>query len=83
MIKSSLEWEDKRAVLKQQIQTLPYNQQLRNMLRNIDGMITKLSNAEVNARRNRRDITKLSELQTVNDAIDILEKWIMMGAFYR
>lgn len=83
MIKSSLEWEDRRSVLKQQIQNLPYNRQLRTMLTNIDGMIAKLSNAEVIARRKHSDIQQSSELKAVNDAIDTLEKWIMMGVFYR
>lgn len=81
MIKSSLDWEQsRRQELKQKILNLPYNRDLRNMLKNVDTMIVTLSKAEVNARRNHKKIENLTELQAVNDAIITLEKWIVMAA---
>lgn len=80
MITNSLQWNTKRIELKTQIQNLPYNPELRKMLQNIDILVNKLSKAEVEARRNHRDFSELEELQQVNDAIQILEKWIIMGS---
>lgn len=50
------------------------------MLQNIDDMVRDLSKAEVYARRNNKPIAELPELKRVNDSIDFLEKWILMGA---
>lgn len=79
MIKSSLEWSVRRDELKQQIQSLPYNRELRAMLTNIDAMVTILGGAEVVARRNKKSVSELEELQRVNSAIETLEQWIIMG----
>jgi hypothetical protein len=43
-------------------------------------MVLELSRAEVDARRTRRPTDQLPELQAVNQAIQDLEKWIMMAA---
>lgn len=80
MITNSLQWEPKRIELKTQIQNLPYNAELRTMLRNIDKLVENLSKAEVEARRSHRDFAKLDELKQVNESISILEKWIIMGS---
>lgn len=81
MITSSLDWEQRlRPELKQKILNLPYNRDLRTMLKNIDNMIMQLSKAEVNARRNHKKIESLTELQAVNNAISTLEKWLIMAA---
>ena len=50
------------------------------MLQNIDDMVRDLSRAEVNARRNNKPVSELPELKRVNDSIEFLEKWILMGA---
>ena len=50
------------------------------MLQNIDEMVSELSRAEVHARRNNKPISELQELKRVNDSINFLEKWILMGA---
>lgn len=80
MITCSLDWTTRRAALAEQIGALPYNRELRTMLANIDGMVTILSGAEVVARRNKRDVASLVELQRVNAAIGTLEQWIIMGS---
>jgi hypothetical protein len=79
MIKNSLEWSTRRDELKQQIQSLPYNRELRTMLSNIDSMVTILGGSEVVARRTKKSFSELEELQRVNSAIDTLEQWIIMG----
>ena len=78
MITNSLEWDPKRDQLVAQIRALPYNRDLRKMIRNIDVMVQELSQAEVLARAKHRPATQ--ELQAVNQAILDLEKWIMMVA---
>lgn len=79
MITNSLEWHQRRSELQQQMQSLPYNRELRKMLENIDTMVLRLSNAEVVARRNKRSFDKLDELRAVNEAIDTLEQWMIFG----
>jgi hypothetical protein len=79
MITNSLEWHQRRSELQQQMQSLPYNRELRKMLENIDTMVLHLSNAEVVARRNKRPFDKLDALRTVNEAIDTLEQWMIFG----
>jgi len=83
MITNSLEWEEKRAEYRKQIQSLPYNREIRTMLQNIDNMVRELSKAEVVARRTHVKLETLSELEQVNTAIKTLEQWLMMGTFLR
>ena len=78
MITNSLEWDPKRDQLVAQIRALPYNPDLRRMVKNIDAMVDLLSKAEVQARAKHRPATQ--ELQTVNQAIADLEKWIVTAA---
>jgi hypothetical protein len=78
MIRNSLEWEPLRDQLVAQIRALPYNPDLRRMIKNIDTMVDLLSKAEVLARSKHRPATQ--ELQTVNQAIADLEKWIVTAA---
>jgi hypothetical protein len=82
-ITRALDWDNGpdnvRDYYRRRIQTLPYNPEIRVMLRNIDGMVRDLSQAEVQARRNHRPIDQLSELQRVNSAIEQLEQWLILG----
>lgn len=79
MIQVSLDWQERRATLGVQIRSLPYNRELLLMLTNIDKLVGKLSRAEVSARRKHRPVSELPELAAVNDAINTLEQWIIMG----
>lgn len=79
MIKSSLDWTIEKERLKKKIQTLPFNNDLRKMLNNIDLLVIELSKSEVITRRNKQNITSNNQLKQVNDAIENLEKWIIMG----
>lgn len=80
MITNSLEWSTRRAVLQQQISGMPYNKDLRVLLKNIDGMVVELSKLEVVARRTKNNSAINGQLDNINGAIETLEKWIMMAA---
>jgi hypothetical protein len=83
MITNSLEWDLYRIKLKDKILDLPYNPDLRKLLRNIDGMIDALSRLEVEARRTKNSTRCDEQLQKINGAVDTLEKWIMMAELLR
>jgi hypothetical protein len=78
-IKNSLEWENVRIDLKFQILKLPYDTSIRQMLRNIDVMVGELSKVEVEARRTKVSYYKDAQLTKVNEAIESLDKIIMIG----
>jgi hypothetical protein len=78
-IKNSLGWESVRYDLKLQIQQLPYDTSIRQMLKNIDRMVNDLSKIEVEARRTKVSYYKDAKLAEVNEAIDSLGKIIMIG----
>ena len=78
-IKNSLEWETVRRDLKQQILKLPYDTSIREMLRNIDRMVDDLSRTEVEARRTKNNGYSDRSLGKINEAIETLEKIIMIA----
>lgn len=81
-IKSSLEWDKVLTELRRQIGELPYNPDLWKMLNNIDDMVDDLSKNEVEARRKRSSNTE-KQLREINEAIDRLEKLLLMAALMR
>lgn len=78
-IKNSLGWDSVRYDLKLQIQQLPYDTSVRQMLKNIDRMVNELSKIEVEARRTKVSCYADAKLAEVNEAIDSLGKIIMIG----
>ena len=78
-IKNSLEWDLVRYDLKQQILKLPYDTSIRQMLKNIDVMVNDLSRAEVEARRTKVSYYTDEKLKKVNEAIESLDKIIIIG----
>ncbi len=78
-IKNSLEWEDVRRELKVQIGNLPYDASIRHMVKNIDGMVTELSKIEVEARRTKVSYYKDAQLTKINDAIEALNKILVIA----
>ena len=79
-ITNSLEWESVRRELKKSIQSLPYDPQLRLMLRNIDTMVGELSKSEVDARRTKVNYYTQEKLSKINESIVTLDKLIVLGA---
>ena len=78
-IKNSLDWDLVRYDLKQQILKLPYDTSIRQMLKNIDRMVDDLSKTEVEARRTKVAYYKDEKLSKVNEAIESLDKIIIIG----
>ena len=78
-IESSLDWLEVGGELTRQLNKLPYNPDLRKFIHNIDIMVTELSKAEVEARRiNKLEYTK-EKVEAINQAINHLEKLILIA----
>jgi hypothetical protein len=82
-LKTSLDWQDIRAELVKTVSALPYNRDLRHMLFNIDKMVVRLAQVEVEARRTRRDSTKSEEYRAVIAAIENFEQYCMLATLLR
>lgn len=83
MITCSLDWSDRREEIQRKINVVPQNRELKKMLHTIDNLVRDLSRAEVDARRLNKEIEKLPELAKVNNAIETLEQWLIMGALLK
>ena len=78
-IQSSLDWNNVHSELRSQIGQLPYNPDLRKMLNNISDMVSELSSLEVETRRlNKPEYTK-EKVDSINKAIDHLEKLLRVA----
>jgi hypothetical protein len=69
--------------LESKISQLDYSPDIRKMLKNIDTMITELSKIEVEARRTKRDTVVKAQLDKINEAVDTVEKWVIMAVLYQ
>jgi flagellin-like hook-associated protein FlgL len=83
-VTNSLEWDQVRNSLKDQLNQLSYNSDLRKMLKTIDALVADLSKLEVEARQhgNRGSYQSrcTSKVEEINNAINNLDKWITMAA---
>ena len=78
-IETSLDWGEVGTELTTQLNRLPYNADLRKMIHNIDKMVIELSKAEVEARRIRKPEYTKEKVDSVNKAINHLEKLILIA----
>jgi hypothetical protein len=82
-ITRALDWTDPPVNVRdhycRQIQDMPYSPDIRKMLKNIDSMVCNLSQAEVVARQRGQSVSRLDELKQVNDSIEHLEQWLIIG----
>jgi hypothetical protein len=78
-IQTSLDWEKVGTELTVQLNKLPYNNDLRKLIHNIDIMIVDLSKAEVEARRIHKPEYTKEKVDKINKAIDQLEKWLLIA----
>jgi hypothetical protein len=78
-IKTSLDWEEVSKQLSIQMSSIGYNPDLRKMLKNIDVMISELSKLEVDARRIRKPEYTKEKVDSINKAIDHLEKLLLIA----
>ena len=78
-IERALDWDKVSNDLLMQLNTIRYNADLRLMLKNINGMVTDLSKLEVSFRRTRKYSIIEDKVTEINNAIDHLEKLILMA----
>lgn len=78
-ITSSLDWDKVETQLRTQVNSLPYNPDLRRMLNNITTMVTELSKLEVESRRTQKFSYTEPQVIKINQAIDHLEKLLLMA----
>jgi hypothetical protein len=78
-IENSLDWQAVHAELRTQLGQLPFNPDLRRMLANITDMVTDLSKVEVEARRKNMIHITEPKVKAINEAIDRLEKLLLLG----
>lgn len=81
-IKNSLDWQTTREKLNATVLKLPYDQSVRQMIRNIDLMVTELSKLEVTARRTKVTHYADAQVAKINEAITNIEKIIMIAILY-
>ena len=78
-ITSSLDWQSVHSQLRTQVNSLPYNPDLRRMLNNISNMVSELSKLEVETRRTQKSSYTDKQVSEINKAIDHLEKLLLMA----
>jgi hypothetical protein len=78
-IDSSLDWWKIEIELTNQVDSIGYNPDLAKMLKNIDVMVDDLSKSEVEARRTHVQHYAKVKLDKVNNAIDHLEKLLLIA----
>jgi hypothetical protein len=83
-IKSSLDWavaESELLASVRAIKSINYDMQARKLIKNLQPLVTELSNLELLARRNKqkyieRDIA--AKLEQINTEINSIEQWVLM-----
>lgn len=76
-IHSSTEWAEVESKLRYEIFRLPYNPDLHRLLKNIGLMVTSLSKLEVEARRQHDPRILNEQLDSINRAIQQLDRLIV------
>jgi len=77
-IESSADWSEVERHLSSLMSLVDYNSDVVKMQRNIGRMVSELSRQEVEARRLKNPRYLDSQLLKINQAINNLEKWILM-----
>jgi len=82
-IELALDWNQVSIQLRTQMSTIGYNPDIQKMYRNIDKMITELSKLEVSFRRTQKYSIMEDKVLQINNAIDHLEKLILIAQLMR
>jgi hypothetical protein len=82
-IEISTDWQEVCRKLRLEMNAVGYNADLHRMLSNIDKMVSELSKIEVEVRRTRSTVLYREHLVDINNAIDRLEKLIIMATLMR
>ena len=78
-IETALDWQQVSIQISKDLNSIGYNPDLKKMFNNIQLMVTELSKLEVNGRRLRAANYTQKQVEKINNAIDHLEKLILMG----
>lgn len=78
-INNSLDWNSEMYRLQLQIMNVGYNRDLQKMFNNISKMVDELSKMEVEARRTHKYSYVETKVLQINEAIDHLEKLLLMA----
>ena len=78
-IERALDWNEVSIDLKTQLSKSGYNPDLQRMFRNIEKMVSELSKLEVTFRRNNKVSMLSDKVNEINNAINHLEKLILMA----
>jgi hypothetical protein len=78
-IEHAIDWNHVSTRLKSQLGSIGYNPDLQKMYKNIDSMVTELSKLEVTSRRFSKNRITDDKVIQINNAINHLEKLILMA----
>lgn len=78
-IENSLDWEKESDRLTNYISSSGYNPDLKKIFNNINSMVTELSKLEVEARRTHNNLRVEECLVKINQAIDRLDKLLLIA----
>jgi uncharacterized protein YutE (UPF0331/DUF86 family) len=78
-IQYAIDWQEVQKSIKNDLNSIGYNPDLKRMYDNIGVMVSELSKLEVTARRTHRYSIHHIEVIKINNAIDYLEKLILMA----
>lgn len=78
-INHAIDWNEVRIEIESQMSKIGYNPDLKKMLKNIDNMVTELSKLEVSFRRTQKYSMLDDKVNEINNAINHLEKLILMA----
>lgn len=78
-IQVSTDWQEVHRQIRAEMNSIGYNSDLDRMIKNIDTMVSDLSKIEVVARRTHSTVLYREKLDAINEAIDRLEKLLLMA----
>jgi hypothetical protein len=79
ILQQALDWQTIGTSLRKDLTKVAFNPDLKNLLKNIEGMVKELSKEEVIARQTRRTYHLNSHVDKINKAINHLEKLILIA----
>lgn len=82
-IETAADWTPVKDEFRSIMKGIGYNPDVHRIIRNIDSMVTELARLEVEARRTRKLHTLQEKVVKINDAIKMLEQWLMIAALMR
>jgi hypothetical protein len=79
MVTSAIQGREKIDEVRKILRTLPFNPDLLKLLKNCESICTEVSKKEVLGRNSRQNYHTEKPLKDLNDAIDRLEKLILLA----